>query len=260
MGIGHDQRCQITIKDRFKHGAHLIQAQMPRVRLWKLESQKLVYIAVPKVGSSSIRNLLRLQQVSEILDMLGDTSLSSSDLKSLAEKQLKVKLRPTRVLQMAGEYYRFSFVRNPLARLYSCYRDKVVNAQNRRKRCTLRTYGMYFGMSFDEFIKRVSELPDSYSDQHFRSQSALLSYKGELFVDYWGKLERFTDDWAPISSQFNLDVPSRSRRVSGEAIPLCELPLTRQSLELVMKRFEEDLDLFDYRRELEALWDQFPRS
>lgn len=237
---------------------HLIKAQRRMVRLWKLESLQLAYIGVPKVASSAIRQRLRACHADEMDSGAGDIPIDKRELKAICEEQVKVTLRPSQVAKMRGYYYRFSFVRNPLTRLYSCYRDKVVNAEQRRDRCTLSPYGVHFGMSFDDFIERVAEIPDKYSDQHFRSQSALLLYQGELLVDYYGKHEQFDEDWAMLSARFGLDAPTRQKRVSGVAVPMSELPLSRQSLERVMLRFEQDLDLFGYREDLEALMDELP--
>ena len=245
-----------TLEDRFRHCAHVIKAQRPRVTLWKLESCRLVYLPVPKVASSGIRQMLRARQRDEILGANCDSSIDERELKRQSEEQLKVSLRPAQVGRMGSHYHRFSFVRNPLTRLYSCYRDKVVNAQQRRDRCTLSPYRIHFGMSFEDFIERVAEIPDKYSDQHFRSQSALLLHRGELLVDYWGKLERFADDWEVLSARFGLDAPQRQKRVSGAVMAMNELPLTRRGLERVMTRYEQDLDVFEYREDLEVLMDE----
>lgn len=256
--ISVDRGCRVTIRDRMRHCAHVIQAHRCIVRLWKLESLRLVYIPVPKVASSGIRQLLRARQRDEILGVNGDSLVDERALKRQLEEQLKVSLRPAQVQRMGSDYYRFSFVRNPLTRLYSCYRDKVVNAQQRRDRCTLSPYRIHFGMSFEDFIERVAEIPDKYSDQHFRSQSALLVHRGELLVDYWGKLERFAEDWEVLSARFGFDAPARQKRFSGVSTPMHELPLTRGGLSLVMNRFAEDLDHFEYRQDLEALMDELP--
>ncbi len=258
MEVSLDRGCHVTIDDRIRHYAHLIKAQRRMIRFWKIESLQLAYIPVPKVASSAIRQMLRARQADEMMSVIGDTPIGKRELKAKCEEQVRVSLRPAQVAKMSGHYYRFSFVRNPLTRLYSCYRDKVVNAQQRRDRCTLSPYGVHFGMSFEDFIERVAELPDKYSDQHFRSQSALLLYKGELLVDYYGKLERFAEDWEVLSARFELGVPQREKRMSGAVVPMHELPLTRRGLERVMQRFEQDLDLFDYRRDLEVLMDELP--
>ena len=236
----------------------MIKVQRRMVRLWKLESLRLVYIPVPKVASSGIRQMLRARERDEMLASGSHSSIDERALKHQLEERLRVSLRPAQVQRMKGHYYRFSYVRNPLTRLYSCYRDKVVNAQQRRKRCTLSPYRIHFGMSFEEFIDRVAEIPDKYSDQHFRSQSAQLVHQGDLLVDYWGKLERFADDWEVLSARFGLDTPARQKRVSGASMAMNELPLTRRGLERVMQRFEQDIDLFEYGEDLEALMGELP--
>ena len=140
-----------------------------------------------------------------------------------------------------------------MTRLYSCYRDKVVNAEKRRDRCSLSPYRIYFGMTFDDFVNRVVQIPDQSADQHFRSLSSFLVHNGELLVDHVGKFESIAKDWEVISTRFGLPLPLRNRRVSGPQVPMGDIPLNAASLELVIKRYRQDLDTFGYRAELEAL-------
>jgi len=207
---------------------------------------KLGYISIPKCASSSIRNHLtqHQQQSCEITK-----NLSKSDLKFCA----KTSLSPRQIIELREEFYLFSFVRNPLSRLYSCYRDKVVNNARRRDRCSLSPYQINFGMSFDEFVSRVVEIPDKIADQHFRSASSFLMHKGELLVDYVGKFEQFNDDWEVIASKFDLPAPERTKRVSGPAAALKEIPISPSVLAMVIERYANDLDTFDYRDELESM-------
>lgn len=59
-------------------------------------------------------------------------------------------------------------VRHPLARLASCWRDKVAERLHAPFR---RRYGgaIRRGMAFGEFARVVASIPDGLADQHFRS-------------------------------------------------------------------------------------------
>lgn len=224
----------------------MVKASYRKTRIWKVDDIKLGYISIPKCASSSIRHLItqHQQENSQISD-----SYKKSDLKFCA----KVSLSPPQTLKLKESYFLFSFVRNPLSRLYSCYRDKVVNAAQRHDRCTLSPYRIHFGMSFNEFVSRVVEIPDKFADQHFRSGCSFLMHRGESLVNYVGKFEQFNQDWQNISSQFGLAAPKRSNRVSGPRTTIQDIPISPQVLELAIKRYANDLDAFGYREELEAL-------
>lgn len=235
-----------TLKDRIRNFAHAIKAQRTRIKLCKLEEMSLGYIQIPKVASSSINLML--------------SELRTNPTPDKASWAKTESLHPRGVLRLREQYFLFSFVRNPVTRLYSCYRDKVVNAEQRRKRCTFSPYQIHFGMSFQEFIEQVSQIPDRHSDQHFKSQSGVLYHKGELLVNYVGKMEQFEEDWEVLSSRFELPMPPRSRRVSGTTAGMKDIPLSRDVLSLIMNRYAKDLDHFDYRQDLESLMDQLPAN
>jgi dermatan 4-sulfotransferase 1 len=237
-----DSKQPITISDLIRRGASKLRAKYRRTRIWKVDDLKLAYISIPKVASSSTRRLMNKRQ--------GQAKPGPDPAKiSLSISQLQC---------LRDEYFLFSFVRNPLTRLYSCYRDKVVNAETRHKRCTFSPYQIHFGMTFDDFVCRVVQIPDKSADQHLRSLSSFLVHSGELLVDYVGKFENIAEDWEVISTRFGLLLPARTKRVSGPQMSMKDIPLSTASLELVITHYAQDLDAFGYRAELEALLRKFP--
>jgi hypothetical protein len=236
----------MTFIDLVRRSASKLKSNYRKTRIWKIDEKKLGYISIPKCASSSIRNHLTQYQQQNAQITKG---LDQSGLKFCA----RISLFPHQVNQLREDYYLFSFVRNPLTRLYSCYRDKVVNAEKKKDRCSLSPYGIHFGMSFDAFVTRVVEIPDKYADQHFRSACSFLMYKGELVVDFVGKFERFNEDWEVIASQFGLPAPGKTKRVSGPSTGLKDIPISPSVLEMVIERYANDLDAFGYRDDLEAL-------
>lgn len=78
-------------------------------------------------------------------------------------------------------------------------------------------------------------------------------HKGELMVHYVGKFEQFNQDWEVISSKFNLPAPKRAKRVSGPPTTIQDIPISPEVLALLIERYANDLDAFDYRDELESL-------
>ena len=100
-----------------------------------------------------------------------------------------------------NDYYRFAFVRNPLDRLVSCYAQKIVlYARQYNMPIEFWRYGKRFSrdMSFEQFVKAVSRIPDAYSDIHFRSQHSFIYHRGECMVDFVGHFESLAEDLSLI--------------------------------------------------------------
>lgn len=215
----------------------------------------LTYVSTPKVASNAIRRVIRQRQAKVLFDHDEDVK-KDREFKEKIDKEIKRNIRPSQVSAVKRDLYFFSFVRNPLSRLYSCYRDKVVNAENFRSQCTLSAYGIEFGMSFEDFVYRIADIPDAQSNEHFRSLNSFLTYQDKPFVDYVGKIEHFNEDWQPLKQKFGLDCPQRderSKRVSGPAIPFIDLPYTRETAEIAAKRYARDIELYDYGDEIDFL-------
>ena len=129
----------------------------------------------------------------------------------------------------------------------------MVEAGTKSTKCAFQPYGISFGISFDSFVKEVSGIPDNIANQHFRSASAFLTNGDDLLVDYVGKLEQFNHDWQILSDRFNLPFPPKTHRVSHSPVPIQDIPISKKSLNLLMERYNKDIELFDYRESLEAL-------
>ena len=91
--------------------------------------------------------------------------------------------------------YIFAFVRQPLARLYSAYADKIRDAQREGRRNIFACHNLHFGMPFDEFVEKACEIDDRHIDRYLRSQSWFLADEEGLIPDLIGHLESFNADW-----------------------------------------------------------------
>lgn len=231
----------------------------PRLGLsiWLMQDIGVAYIATPKAASSAIRNMIRDREAARLFP---EDRRPPGRLRRQVEKRIKHTVAPARAAELCRDYFVFSIARNPLTRLYSCYRDKVVNAAARQRSNTLRPYGIRFGMSFDEFVERVAAIPDRFSDQHFRSQHTFLAHEGRLLVDHLGKLEHFERDWQPLAERFNLTLPMQRHRVSGPPVTAAALPMTRRSAEIAIERYCTDIELLGYEAEVDQVLEQLPRA
>ena len=152
-----------------------------------------------------------------------------------------------------NDYFRFGFVRNPLDRLLSCYAQKIVYHQRELGMPSLLwRYGKTFdkNMTFAEFVEAVAKIPDRVSDIHFRSQHTFFYHRKKLMVDFVGRFEQLEQDWNLLRQKFGLPgLPhqNRSSHVDYRQAYTAELAA------IAARRYERDIDLFDYTDELNEL-------
>lgn len=149
---------------------------LPSARQYNLtisHEKKFVWFRVAKVGTRTILNHFKANSVH--LD---------------AEHPYEVRYSPA----LYGDYFKFGFVRNPWARLVSCWLNKVVASKTR----------LLSGVSevehenlrkFENFVDYVATFDLTTCDIHLRSQWALIDLGN---VDYVGRMETFAADFQCI--------------------------------------------------------------
>ena len=147
------------------------------------------------------------------------------------------------------DYFRFAFVRDPWARLYSCYRDKIVGPTVQDDEFILGAYGFAPGMPFAAFVHGVAEIDDPQADPHFASQFHALSHEGELAVDYVGRFERLPGDWDRLRQRY--DLPELPWAPVGSSRPRFAFDYhkphyTPELVEIVRRRYALDVRHFEY--------------
>ena len=224
-----------------------------KARVWLLEKEKIGYIRIRKVASSSINDCLTLHfaknegQQDVILDRA---------LRKATEKKYSSHIAHSTIRRdIKGKYFLFAFVRNPLSRAWSCYRNKVINPKRALKEDVLSNREFHYGMDFTEFVDVLAELPDDIVDRHLRSQSWFLCDEQGLLPDYIGKLENFDADWAVISQKYGLPDPVHRNKTggSGKITDTC----TRASLEKLIKRYANDIRLFGYQDAVDDMLEKY---
>ena len=147
--------------------------------------------------------------------------------------------------------FSFGFVRDPYARLVSCYRHKILGPRRAGRRFSplFAVYGRAFSleMDFPRFVRAVAAIPDDRAEKHFRSQTRFLYRAGKPLVDFVGRLERFDEDWAEVCRHTRLRPVARAYNVTGAAdrLPLEEW-YDAGLATLVEERYGEDFTLLGY--------------
>ena len=160
-------------------------------------TETLGYIVVPKAASRSI------------IYFMNQTSNNSFGA--------KVFIAPYAPFQIAKDYnaaflnwcknkFKFSFVRNPINRIVSTYRDKIQMPEYID--FLQKTISPLFKLSmpFNEFIDLACSIPDEQSDQHMIPQHCLIYHENKLMLDFVGRVENIKKDFNIICQKFNLKV------------------------------------------------------
>ncbi len=204
--------------------------------VWFFPKQDVGYIQIPKVATRSIRQAFEASSAG-----LTGESLSLDVL----EKQFSKHITHDQIRPHVGNAFLFAFVRNPLTRLHSAYRDKIVNAERAGKANIFACHGMTFGMTFEQFVKRVAEIPDRSIDRHLRSQASFLTDKsGCLIPDFIGQLESFQEGWEAVREK----VPSLHtvpHRNSSQTVDH-STAYSPEIKKIARIRYQKDFELFGY--------------
>jgi Sulfotransferase family len=157
--------------------------------------------------------------------------------------------RPTVVRMLSGSAYRFSFVRDPLARFESVYWDKMVYDTTWRMRP--KALGVDLDpdtvVSFEQFLGIVeqqhplTEMDSHWRPQHINLMHPLVSY------DYVGRVERLAADLEHIREAAGLphvplEVRNTSRRTKDDSVYDGRPDLARR----VERIYATDFELYGY--------------
>jgi len=192
--------------------------------------KRYVYIALPKVACTSLKKAFR---------RCGAESISKAKEK---------------IILKDNKYFKFSFVRNPYDRIVSCWKNKVQNPQVRETVGNNMYMGFYKydnivgGMTFKEFVKSISELPDEESNSHFKSQYTFLTDKnGKLFVDFIGKFENLEKDYKKMCKRIGVKkIPKLEHKRRSKRKHYREY-YDEKTKKLITERYKKDLELFGYK-------------
>ena len=154
---------------------------------------------------------------------------------------------------MRAEYFIVTIVRNPLARLFSCYLSKVINTRAKGKKNILAFYGVHLDMSFEDFVHQVADTPDLHSNSHFRSMHPFLMHKGEIIPHKILRLEQIDTQWSEIQDRLPglsaLPKKNVSPQMDSKKNPL-HIAYTRELAEIAYKRYFDDIHTFGYTEEV----------
>lgn len=213
-------------------------------------SQKFgyVYVETPKVACTSIKRLLQLVEAG------GDESALPADVHDRPNSPLPRmnddKTAFNRFWSIEDPFL-FCFVRDPFARVLSCYLDKYIH-----QRSHISMYMSNIGtpssrrITFRYFLDAVHEQEPSARNVHYTSQSYITN-PNKLPYDFIGRFERFRSDMQYVCNKLNIDsslLPIRSSHRTNSDDKLRAFYGAKE-IELVNEIYDEDFINFGYPRD-----------
>jgi hypothetical protein len=151
------------------------------------DEKRYIWFVVPKAASRSLFKILGREPTSE---------KHSRKRTETREHDQRFFNNPSNK-QCRDDYFKFTFVRDPVSRLYSTYLDKV-------NHCTgteweLPFYAKFYGKSFEYFVDYIYNMRNQkHLERHIRPQVQLINNLESL--DFVGKLESFDKDVVKLTN------------------------------------------------------------
>ena len=196
---------------------------------------KFLCVIVPKCGSRTI--------------LLGLEKAAAQGRFDLAVKERDI----SEFTQGYEDCYRFAIVRDPWARAYSCYKQKIKNPSPIKQALHFGSReGLHPQMSFGDFVYWLCSRSgaDDRADRHWASQHLILGLDLGMRYEFIGKLETMADDLAAVSQRlgFAPETFSERRNSSTEKSDSYLRHYTPDLAELIAQRYAMDIETFGYAR------------
>ncbi len=172
-----------------------------RTRVLHFAQDRLVFINIPKTGTTSMRRVLAGKYLQE-----------APEDPSLALRAWWVRKSAQPRLLNRDDIFSFAVVRNPYQRLVSLYTPGYRPWYHIKSAFYFLWDRLKYGLrqranydrSFVRFATLVCSIKDEASDAHFKGQSAQLLYDGKIVATKILKFENLQDDFEPIRARYEL--------------------------------------------------------
>ncbi len=184
------------------------------------EKYRFLWFRVAKVGSSTIKVILRQENVG--MPIMDDRFVFDRE--------------------RYKDYFTFAFVRNPWARVVSCYFQKVANKNPKWE----FYYGRCFDKGFDYFVDFIAEKDLHTADRHIRLQTSLVPEN----IDFIGRLENFDEDLGFVLERLGIDRKKIPRKNASSHKHYSHYYNDR-TRDIIAQKYEKDILAYGYQFERE---------
>ena len=225
---------------------------------WVSERWRYFYMAINKAASSKIKMVLHQLEGLPLPADPFDVHARDQPGMSFVGKLSAFGATDAAEILRGQDWRRFAFVRNPYARLYSAYKNKIadlaspyIGVRTAIWRAAGNRRPPEEAPPFEAFVRYAAQSPDLSRDGHWRSQTGILCLD---LIDYGflGRVESLERDLATILRSLGAPaelhdglgvVVGASARSAGEAAYDAALA------QLVYEAYGADFETFDYARD-----------
>jgi hypothetical protein len=233
----------------------------PSAHIDILPKHRIVYVCVPKAASSRIKMSLSSLLGRQLSSFEEANKRKLSGLKAPHHVGLSFFYQ----LAMDAGTLRFSFVRNPYARLVSCWADKFQNKPLIAGDSFVEQYldarthvdsslpaGGGQTLSFPDFTRFVAEPAVRRLNAHWQCQHELVEGPA-ITLDFIGRVESFDKDFVRVFDHVGATDVLRSKTrqpINVSSHRPWKDYYTTELAAAVYRTYERDFDLFKYPRSL----------
>lgn len=215
--------------------------------MWLIPEANTGYIKVTKVASTSIEHALTTHLHCRIAGN-PESQVDRTCIKVYSDRYT-THFSPAELRRNKPDFL-FGFVRNPLDRLHSSYVNKILDVREHRGHNIFWNHDITLDMPFEDFVRRVAEIPDDRIDRHLRSQHTCLADSQELITDYIGKFEQLSADWEPIARRLGMPLIPHQNRSSRDT---ASYPYDPETARIAADRYQRDIELLGYSADIERI-------
>lgn len=214
---------------------------------------RYLFVHNPKVGSTTIKHSLNRLELKGTSVNVHTIPMHPRITESPLIKPFQLSDELFETVLTAPDYIRFSFVRDPYARILSCYLDKIAHRRPEAKkiyhRLGMDIEDMTQDVSFDLFIDFLHEMRAERGrwDLHWRPQTHILRPR---LINYTllGRMEQFEQDYDRLNEMMNGILPKlvkRGQHDTGARDQIQEF-YTPDLRHKVAEIYDRDFEFFGY--------------
>jgi len=212
---------------RLKRHIRLPDGPRPIGHILHNRQSNQIVVGIPKVGTRTLLATLRTGALSPQVEEQEAT---------LSEVLFRIPLGQS--VDVAA------FVRNPWARVFSAWSDKIarLDSDGHRARRIARHKGLWPGMPFANFVEWLASPAgtDAHADRHWMSQHKFIAT--DRAPVHWRKLEGL----GPQLSLFGQSLPMRQENSTDLSHNRYRAAYTPDLVEIIAKRYATDIKTFGY--------------
>lgn len=197
-----------------------------------LSSKKLAFIHIPKTGGTSIET-----------NIIGHSN--PEDTKHLTATQMKQHINEQQPDEW-NNYHKFTVIRNPWDLVVSWWRWRVKQAKEKQAWCEDTSQG------FNTFLANHPDIIPGHYLNYFDPGLTYMDYisiNDKVIVDTILRFENLQDDWCLFIEKLKLPFNSKLPHINKTQRKHYSYYYDKHTVDLVYRKFQKEIDMFDYEFE-----------